>query len=62
MSKDTGAKGRKIGRNKKFCERYRASYTRYFNKLKKLERHMRKFPHDEQAQNRFNALTNQGRS
>ena len=33
-----GKKGRKIGRNKAFCIRYRASGTRMKNKAKKAQR------------------------
>ncbi len=46
----SGKKGRKIGRNKAFCERYRAEGRRLKNKIAKLRSHLRHFPEDAQAQ------------
>lgn len=41
--------GRKIGRNRVECERYRKQGRREKNKLRKLARHVRDFPNDEAA-------------
>ena len=41
-----GKKNRKHGRNRKFCERYRAENRRERNKRKKQIRHLKKHPND----------------
>ena len=43
------AKGRKIGRNKKLCEIYRARGVREINKRIKIDSHLRRHPGDAQA-------------
>lgn len=50
-------KGRKIGRNKKWCEAYRARDQRGINKAIKLARHLRRFPGDLEAWKSFEALS-----
>jgi hypothetical protein len=44
-----GKKNRKHGRNKKWCERYRAENRRAKNKAKRLARHLKHHPNDRQA-------------
>ena len=44
-----GKKNRKHGRNKKFCERYLKEGRRETNKVRKLVRHTKKFPNDQEA-------------
>lgn len=44
-----GKKNRKWGRNKKFCERYRAEGRREINKAARLARHLKHHPNDLQA-------------
>lgn len=44
-----GKKNRKYLRNKPFCERYAKEGRRERNKAKKLKRHMKKYPDDQQA-------------
>jgi len=41
-----GKKNRKIGRNEKWCEAYRARHQRERNKVVKLRRHLKKHPGD----------------
>ncbi len=43
------AKGRKVGRNARFCESYFKSGTRMKNKLRKIRRHIKRFPEDKRA-------------
>ena len=43
------AKGRKIGRNQKWCQVYRAIGRRRINKMVRLDRHLRRLPQDRQA-------------
>jgi len=45
-----GKKQRKVGRNANFCKLYRLSHKRERNKLKRLEKHLRRFPDDISAQ------------
>lgn len=39
-------KNRKIGRNAKWCQRYRAMHQRERNKVLRLRRHLASFPND----------------
>lgn len=48
-SRRGGKKNRKHGRNKKFCERYFKEGRRESNKGRKLIRHIKKFPNDQEA-------------
>jgi hypothetical protein len=41
-----GKKNRKVGRNAKWCERYRLSNRRERNKLKRLNKHLARHPGD----------------
>lgn len=43
MAAKKTSKGRKIGRNKKWCEAYRNRHQRERNKVKKLLRHIRRY-------------------
>ena len=47
---------RKLGRNKKGCEAYRAMGTRERNKKVKMLRHIKRFPADRQAKNRLRSI------
>ncbi len=49
MSSKGGMKGRKIGRNKKWCEVYKAGGVRRLNKMIKMDSHLRRHPDDKQA-------------
>lgn len=44
-----GKKGRKHGRNEKWCQTYKARGTREKNKAAKIRRHLKKHPNDAQA-------------
>ena len=44
-----GKKGRKIGRNKKFCDMYALTGRRLKNKALRKARHMKKHPKDLQS-------------
>lgn len=52
MTKSVGGKakktkkGKKVGRNSLSCQRYKLEHRRERNKLKRLKRHLNKFPHD----------------
>lgn len=46
-----GKKGRKIGRNKICCATYRAENRREKNRIRRIKRHVRKYPNDTQARN-----------
>ena len=37
---------KKAGRNRKWCEVYRKSGVRERNKLKKIQKHLKRFPND----------------
>lgn len=43
-------KQRKVGRNAKYCLVYKLSHRREHNKLKRLKRHLVKFPGDKCAE------------
>jgi hypothetical protein len=45
----TKSGGKKIGRNKVECQRYRARRTRERNKLRKLRKHIKRYPGDAAA-------------
>jgi hypothetical protein len=45
----SGKKNRKHGRNKEFCKRYKAENRRHKNKIKKLKKHIKKFPNEKNA-------------
>lgn len=44
-----GKKGRKIGRNKKFCDLYALENRRMRNKVRRKARHMKRHPKDLQS-------------
>jgi len=44
-----GKKGRKIGRNKNFCDMYKLQGRREKNKKKRKIRHLKRHPNDLQA-------------
>ena len=44
-AKKTG-KGRKIGRNKRWCESYKLRHQREANKTVRLHKHLRRLPND----------------
>ena len=41
-----GKKNRKYGRNARYCELYRVRHQRERNKVKRLLRHLKRFPKD----------------
>lgn len=45
----SGKKGRKLGRNEKWCQAYRTRGQREKNKARKLRRHLKRHPEDLQA-------------
>lgn len=45
----SGKKNRKWGRNKAFCERYRREGRQELNRIRRIKRHLRKYPNDLQA-------------
>lgn len=45
-----GKKGRKVGRDKKKCQDYRARGLRIKNKIRKLKKHIKRQPRDLAAQ------------
>lgn len=49
--------GRKIGRNKVECARYRAQGRREKNKVRRLARHIREYPQDEAARDALSRLS-----
>lgn len=51
-----GKKNRKVGRNKKWCESYRARHQREKNKVVKLDRHIQTHPADNCALVRRDAM------
>lgn len=51
-----GKKGRKIGRNAKYCERYRIEGREIKNKRRRLRRHLKRYPDDAQAMRALEAL------
>lgn len=48
---------RKVGRNKSWCQAYRAGCRREINKKRKLRRHLRRFPTDLNAKKALDRLT-----
>lgn len=55
-SQKQGGGNRKGGRNREGCKAYRARGTRERNKLLKMERHIKRFPGDSQAQSRLKSI------
>ena len=51
------SKGRKIGRNARWCEAYRLQGKRMKNKIKKLRKHIKNFTEDKQAKAALKRLT-----
>ncbi|MFQ6011539.1 MAG: hypothetical protein ACE5KG_05150 [Nitrososphaerales archaeon] len=51
-----GKKGRKIGRSKEKCQRYRAAGTREKNKIRKVRKHVRRHPNDAVARRALDLL------
>ena len=51
--------GKKIGRNKKKCERYSKANTRLKNKARKLNRHMRMHTQDKSAATALRAIVHE---
>lgn len=48
--RDKSNKNAKYGRNKSWCNAYRASCRREINKRRKVRRHIRRHPNDREAQ------------
>ena len=53
---DKGNKNRKYGRNKMSCKVYKDRGVREANKKRKMKRHIKRFPKDEQAIKRAREL------
>jgi len=51
-----GGGSRKLGRNKKWCESYRLRMQSEKNKKSKMERHIKRFPADDQAINAIRSI------
>ena len=51
-----GKKGRKINRNRLWCESYQRRGQREINKARRLARHLRKYPDDRTALHCFKNL------
>jgi len=62
MSDKKGGGSRKKGRNRKWCEAYRIMGRRESNKRRKMDRHIKAFPNDMQAQNRLRSITAKARA
>lgn len=56
--KQQGGSNKKKGRNKQRCEIYRMINRRLSNKVRKMQRHIRKFPNDAQAIKALKKLQN----
>lgn len=41
-----GKKNRKLGNNKVYCTRYKNEGRQEINKIRRMKRHLRKFPND----------------
>jgi hypothetical protein len=52
------SKGRKVGRNAKWCQAYQASGTQKINQAKRLARHLRRYPEDKPARRQLEQLVN----
>jgi hypothetical protein len=52
-----GKKNRKHGNNKLFCEKYEREGRRLKNKIRRMIRHIKRFPDDFQAVNRLKAIS-----
>lgn len=57
LPRKAGKKNRKYGRNKKWCEVYRMRSQRERNKVRKLARHLKKYPHDATAKKALRSLS-----
>lgn len=53
---DKANKNRKYGRNIKWCTAYKAQDKRYTNKVRKINRHIKRFPADLQAPNALRSI------
>jgi len=62
MSEKKGGGSRKKSRNIEWCKTYRMFGRRELNKRKKIERHIKKFPADMQAQNRLRSINDKARN
>ena len=49
VARKTGKKQRKYDRNRKWCQSYRNRNQREKNKVKKVRRHLARFPNDKVA-------------
>lgn len=49
VARKTGKKNRKFGRNKLGCKAYLSAARREHNKVRRLRRHLKKFPQDSVA-------------
>ena len=58
MAVKQGGKNRKYGRNKKFCDAYKASHTREKNKIIRLTKHCERLPSDAAAAAKLESLKN----
>lgn len=56
VARKRGKKNRKFGNNIAFCTRYRNEGRRGINKKRKLQRHLKNFPEDAQAQRALKTL------
>ena len=50
-----GKKNRKLGRNKRYCDRRKADGREAHNKLRRMRRHLRRHPHDQSGLSKFKA-------
>ncbi len=57
VQKPKGAGSRKYDRNRAWCKAYDVSGTRDVNKARRIARHLRRFPWDEQAADRLAAIS-----
>jgi hypothetical protein len=51
-----GGNSRKIGRNLVKCARYRASHIREKNKIRKIKKHLKKYPNDLKSLRKLESL------
>ena len=51
------AKHSKLGRNKRFCEKYRSEGRRIKNKIIKITRHLLKHPNDKESSKVLNKIS-----
>jgi len=62
MSDKKGGGSRKKGRNLIWCKGYHMTGRREINKRRKMERHIKQFPADKQAQKRLRSITDKARA